>query len=240
VDEVAVPLGTTLKHVQVREYVRDLIQGLPEGAPAPSERGLMQHFGVARMTVRQAIDALVSEGLLERAPARGTFVSKSPRPLARPMSFAEDARARGWTSTTTETLQSGLGQAGPGVAKALGITSGDAVIHWRRRRRLEGAPLCYQDVYLNEVLLPGFLRAGLPQSLYAILASRGLRPTAAEDQLTADLANAVDADLLDLEIGDPVLRHSRRGLVGDVVIELSRSVYAGNRFTWWSPLLVAP
>jgi GntR family transcriptional regulator len=239
VNEVAVPLGTTLKHVQVREYVRDLIQDLPEGAPAPSERGLMQHFGVARMTVRQAIDALVSEGLLERAPARGTFVCKNPRPVVRPLSFTEDARARGW-SVTAETLQHGLGQAGPGVAKALGLTAGDPVIHWRRRRRHDERPVCYQDVYLNEILLPGFLQTGLPESLYSVLAARGLRPTAAEDQLTADLANAVDADLLHLKIGDPVLRHSRRGLVGDVVIELSRSVYVGSRFTWWSPLTVSP
>jgi GntR family transcriptional regulator len=85
VDEVAAPLGTRLKHVQVREYVRDLIEDLPEGAPAPSERGLMQHFGVARMTVRQAIDALVTEGLLERAPARGTYVCKGPPPVTRPL-----------------------------------------------------------------------------------------------------------------------------------------------------------
>ena len=233
------PLGTILKHVQVREYVRGLVQDLPEGAPAPSERGLMQHFGVARMTVRQAIDALVAEGLLERAPARGTFVCKSPRPVSRPMSFTEDARARGWV-VSTETLQTGLGQAGPGVAKALGITTGDSVVHWRRRRSHDDVPLCYQDVFLNEILLPGFLQTGLPDSLYSLLAARGLRPTGAEDQLSADLANAVDADLLDLKIGDPVLRHSRRGLVGDVVIELSRSVYAGARFTWWSPLTLTP
>ena len=235
-----VPLGTTLKHVQVREYVRSLIADLPEGAPAPSERGLMQHFGVARMTVRQAIDALVAEGLLERAPARGTFVCKNLRPVTRPMSFAEDAKARGWTTTTTETLASGLGQAGPGVAKALGISTGDAVIHWRRRRRLDDVPLCYQDVYLNEILLPGFLQTGLSDSLYSVLAARGLRPTTAEDQLTADLANEMDAELLDLALGDPVLRHSRRGLVGDVVIEVSRSTYAGTRFTWWVPLTLSP
>ena len=84
------------------------------------------------------------------------------------------------------------------------------------------------------------MQTGLPDSLYSLLAARGLRPTAAEDQLSADLANAVDADLLELHIGDPVLRHSRRGLVGDVVIELSRSVYAGARFTWWSPLTLTP
>jgi GntR family transcriptional regulator len=224
-----------LKHVQVREYVRDLIQDLPEGAPAPSERGLMQHFGVARMTVRQAIDALVSEGLLERAPARGTFVSKSPRPASRPLSFAEDARGRGW-NVASETLQRGLGQAGPGVAKALGVSVGDPVVHWRRRRCRDDVPLCYQDVFLNELLLPGFLQEDPPDSLYSLLATRGLRPTAAEDKLTADIANVKDADLLELKLGDPVLRHSRRGLVGDLVIELSRSVYAGSRFTWWSPL----
>jgi GntR family transcriptional regulator len=155
------------------------------------------------------------------------------------MSFTEDARARGWT-TTTESLASGLGQAGPGVAKALGISAGDAVIHWRRRRRLDDVPLCYQDVYLNEVLLPGFLQTALPDSLYSMLAARGLRPTTAEDQLTADLAHEMDAELLDLEPGDPVLRHSRRGLVGGVVIEVSRSTYAGTRFTWWVPLTTTP
>ncbi len=126
------------------------------------------------------------------------------------------------------------------MAKALGITPGDAVIHWRRRRCLDDVPLCFQDVYLNEVLLPGFLQTGLPESLYSLLAARGLRPTAAEDQLTADLATEIDADLLDLEVGDPVLRHSRRGVVGDIVIEVSRSVYAGGRFTWWLPLTVTP
>jgi GntR family transcriptional regulator len=199
----------------------------------------MQHFGVARMTVRQAIDALVAEGLLERAPARGTFVCRIPRPVARPLSFAEDARARGWT-VSTETLQSGVGQAGPGVAKALGITVGDPVIHWRRRRRHDDVPLCYQDVYLNEILMPGFLQDDLPDSLYDLLSARGLRPTAAEDKLSADLASKTDALLLELTVGDPVLRHSRRGLVGDLVIELSRSVYAGSRFTWWSPLAVNP
>lgn len=224
--------------MQVREYVRELIAELPEGSPAPSERGLMQQFGVARMTVRQAIDALVSEGLLERAPARGTFVARAPRPPApRPLSFTEDVRARGWT-IHTETLKSSLGQAGPGVAKALGITVGDPVIHWRRRRRHGHAVLCYQDVYLNEILLPGFLQGDLPESLYSELGSRGLRPTAAEDQLNADLATTVDAELLEVAFGEPVLRQSRRGLVGDAVIELSRTVYAGRRFTWWSPLLI--
>lgn len=227
-------------HVSIRDDLRMRITAgeWAAGDRLPSETHLAERYGVARMTVRQAIDALVAEGLLERAPARGTFVCKNPRPISRPLSFTEDARARGWI-TTTDNLQYGLGQAGPGVAKALGITPGDAVIHWRRRRRLDDVPLCYQDVYLNEILLPGFLQTGLPDSLYSLLAARGLRPTAAEDHFTADLANEADAELLDLAEGDAVLRHSRRGLVGDTVIELSRTVFAGSRYTWWSPLNVS-
>ncbi len=52
--------GRALKHVVVREYVRTLVAGMEPGSPAPSERVLVHRFGVARMTVRQAMDALVS------------------------------------------------------------------------------------------------------------------------------------------------------------------------------------
>src|SRR4051812_35188197 len=65
------------KHVRVREYVRPLLDGAEPGTPTPSERELVQRFGVARMTVRQALDALVAEGLLERVPGRGTFVAEA-------------------------------------------------------------------------------------------------------------------------------------------------------------------
>ena len=74
--EVLIKDGRALKHVQVREYVRALVSGGAPGTPAPSERELVQRFGVARMTVRQGMDALVVEGLLERIPGRGTFVAR--------------------------------------------------------------------------------------------------------------------------------------------------------------------
>ena len=78
-------------------------------------------------------------------------------------------------------------QAGPGVARALNITEGDPVIHWKRLRRADGAPMCIEDAYLNEVLLPGFLQSGMPTSLYEALEQRGLRPTWAEDSINADV-----------------------------------------------------
>src|SRR3954451_10518527 len=113
---------TVHKHVVVREYVRDLISGAEPGSPAPSERELVHHFGVARMTVRQALDALVAEGLLERVPGRGTFVARARLDTqSRLSSFTEEMERRG-LRPNARPLLARLESAGPGVARALEIS----------------------------------------------------------------------------------------------------------------------
>lgn len=235
VDEVLVSEGRALKHVQVREYVRSLVSGAAPGSAAPSERELVHRFGVARMTVRQAMDALVVEGLLERIPGRGTFVARPRRAPSRVTSFSEDMVRRGLLAES-QTLLARREQAGPGVARALNLTEGDAVIHWRRLRRADSTPMCIEDAYLNEILIPGFLQGGMPTSLYDALGARGLRPTWAEDSVNADSATEEEARHLEVEPGTPVLRHSRRATADDKVVEVSRSVYRSDRFTLWVQL----
>ncbi len=224
-----------LKHVVVREYVRDLVAGHAPGSPAPSERELVHRFGVARMTVRQALDTLVTEGLLERIPGRGTFVARPRRVATKISSYTEEMSRRGLLAES-QTLLARREQAGPGVARALQLTEGDAVIHWRRLRRADAAVVCIEDAYLNEVLLPGFLQAGMPTSLYEALDARGLRPTWVEDSISADTASPEEAAQLEIGRGGVVLRHSRRGLVGDKVVEVSRSVYRADRYTMFLQL----
>ncbi len=224
-----------LKHVQVREYVRTLVEGLEPGAPAPSERELVTRFGVARMTVRQAMDALVSEGLLERMPGKGTFVARPRRGVQMPISFSEEMQRRG-LQPESQTLLCRLEQAGPGVSRALGITEGDAVLHWRRLRRADGGPICVQDSFLNEVLLPGFHEKHMPTSLFDALSLRGLRPTWCEDAISAGVATPEESELLEIDEGAAVLRVSRRGVCGEVTVEVSRSSYRADRFTMWVQL----
>lgn len=70
------------KYVIVRNHLLDLVRnGLANGSPVPSERELCEQFEVSRMTVRQAIDTLVVDGVLERHQGKGTFVAP---PKARP------------------------------------------------------------------------------------------------------------------------------------------------------------
>jgi GntR family transcriptional regulator len=225
--------SSVLKYVRVRDYLRSLVtHELGVGDAIPSERLLCERFGVSRMTVRQAVDALVVEGLLERIPGRGTFVARPRRATSRLTSYTEEMSRRGLLGES-QTLLARREQAGPGVARALNVTEGDAVIHWRRLRRADGSPMCVEDAYLNEVLIPGFLQSGMPTSLYDALESRGLRPTWAEDSINADIAGEDEAQLLEILPGTPVLRHSRRGLAGDKVVEVSRTVYRADRYTMW-------
>ena len=73
----------------------------------------------------------------------------------------------------------------------------------------------------------------MPTSLYDALEARALRPSWAEDSINADVASEEEAGLLDITAGTPVLRHSRRALCGEKVVEVSRTVYRADRFTMW-------
>ena len=69
----AVPL-----HTQLQRQFRELIHSghwLP-GSRLPSESQLQQNLNISRNTVRQALQDLVNEGLVERIPGRGTFVAR--------------------------------------------------------------------------------------------------------------------------------------------------------------------
>ena len=224
------------KHVQVREYVRALVDGADPGSPAPSERDLVQQFGVARMTVRQALDALVAEGLLERVPGRGTVVAHAPVDVRmRLSSYTEEMTRRGLTPQS-RTLLARMESAGPGVARALELSEGDAVVHWQRLRLADGQPMCIEDAYLADSIVPGLLDHPLPISLYDELARRDVLPTWGEDSVAASTVRPDEAELLGVDPGDPVMRISRRALAGPIPVKVSRSTYRADRFTLWVPL----
>lgn len=225
-------LERTPKYVQVREYVRGLVATALPGSPAPSERELVNVFAVARMTVRQAIDALVAEGLLERRPGRGTFVAaRTGHQMHAVVGLTEYMALRG-VGVTSRSVAIRMQQAGPGVARALSIPEGADVVHWRRVRYADGNPLGLEDVYLPHELVPDLVRAE-PPSLYDYLEEKGLRPTSNDDTYSADAASIEDSEFLEVEVGTPVLRKQRRALVDRIPIEVSRGAWRTDTHALW-------
>ncbi|MGF6267103.1 GntR family transcriptional repressor for pyruvate dehydrogenase complex [Paraburkholderia youngii] len=71
----------------VRQIEQKVLDGSWGGASGrlPAERALAEHFGVSRPTVREAIQHLVSKGMLETKRGSGAYVvQKQPNALAAP------------------------------------------------------------------------------------------------------------------------------------------------------------
>lgn len=225
------------KHERVREFVRTLALAAEPGTPAPSERALAAKFGVARMTVRHAIDALVVQGLLQRIPGRGTFVATPAVDMQmRLSSYSEEMERRGLTPAS-RTLLLRRETAGPGVARALQVEEGAMVVHWHRLRLADREPMALQHVYLVEDLFPHMRDDSIPTSLYRWLHELDLMPTWGEDTVQSAGATPDQADLLGITPGAPVLQVARRSYCRDLVVEVSRSVYRADRYRLRVPVL---
>lgn len=228
---------SVLKHVRVRDYLRSLVtHELSVGDTIPSERALCERFGVSRMTVRQAVDALVVEGLLAREQGRGTFVAPGKVDLeVRLASFGEEMARRGMTPSS-EVLSAEVVEATPDIADALDILPGEMTFYLHRVRFADGEPMAIEQSWLPCRLVPGLFDGDVPHSVYGELRRRGLEPDWGEDVVAATEVHAADAELLRVPVGRAVLRLSRRTFAGETACVYSRSVYRADRYVLWVPL----
>ncbi|MET8139072.1 GntR family transcriptional regulator [Sphaerisporangium sp. NPDC005288] len=222
------------KYFQLREILLDLIEGneLTIGAAIPSERELCQRFGLSRMTVRQAVDHLVSEGRLHRVAGKGTFVARPKIEMAlRLTSFSDDMRARGMEPGSRD-LDRRVVRASAHLARELGIQPGEAVHFIERLRTADGEPLCIERAHIPVSFAPDLESFDLSgRSLYALLETRhGVVLDAGELTIDGGIADPGDADLLKLPRGGAVLLLQRRSFSGGVCVEFGVSTYRADRY----------
>jgi GntR family transcriptional regulator len=231
-EKSSLPLYQQLQRA-LRQAIERRVLG-PEDA-LPPERDLAAELAVSRITVRKAIDGLVTEGLLVRRQGSGTFVSaRVEKNFAKLTSFSEDMRARG-RNPRSVWLRRSEGTVTPEESLTLRSSPGTPVYRFHRIRFADDAPMSLEYATVLASSLPSL--DAVETSLYEALEKAGNRPVRALQRLRAVLFTAEQAELLQAKEKDAGLLVERLGFLKDGrAAEFTQSYYRGDIYDFVAEL----
>ena len=199
-------------HVQVESLLREMIE-LPEyknGAFLPDEVSLSKQLGIARNTLRQAINKLVFEGLLTRKKGVGTKVSEKTfeTSLDSWHSFTQEMSNKG-VALKMYSLESGFVEVSERIRNFLMVEPKAQVLKVSRLRGYADAPFVFFESYFNpRIGLTG--NEGFSRPLYEILERDfSIVPSLSKERIAARLASPQEAALLGVNTKTPVMVRER-------------------------------
>lgn len=210
------------------------------GDVLPTENDLLEKYQVSRSTVRQALDALVGEGLIYRQRGRGTFVAHPTveQTLTRIISFTDDMRQRGM-EPSTEVLSSGLIAAPEDIAKHLDVEPGEELTYLERLRLADHEPMSVEVSYLVHRYCPGVLDDDYSQNplRHALEEKYSIRLTSAKQTIRAINASRKRAKQLGIQANGALLYIERVSYSAEnIPVEFIRFYHRGDRYILYNEL----
>lgn len=206
------------------------------GQRIPAERELAKSFGVSRMTLRQAIQTLVDEGILERHVGSGTYVAsrKVQEKMSGTTSFTDLMQAQGKVPSS-KTVSYHLANPTLSEIKRLELPQGNQVLRMERVRYADGIPISFETAAVPADLVEGFSKEEVTASLYHVLEFKGgYQLGGAQQTVTATLASERIADYLKIKRNDAILKLRQVSfLKSGRPFEYVRTQYVGSRFEFY-------
>ena len=203
------------------------------GDVIPSEMDLAARFRVSQGTVRKAIDELAAENLVVRRQGKGTFVATHAEQqvqyrFLRLLPDTGDASNEG--PAQRRIIECKRLRAPADIARALGLRSGDAVLHVRRVLSFQQRPTILEDLWLPAAPFKGLTAERLDSyrgPMYALFETEfGVRMVRAEEKIRALAASEPACELLKVKAGEPLLSVERTAFTyNDLPMELRRGLY---------------
>ena len=208
------------KYHQVYLVLREQLHEGKFAQGLPGELSLMGQFGVARVTVRRALQQLADEGLISREPGRGTrpvlarathhkTSAQVPEQQARLSGLLENLVTMG-LRTTVKVLSVEKLLASEDVAQALQLHEGAWVQKAQRVRCTKEGPLSHITTWVPFEIAKSFGRKELAQKpILVLLEKSGVKVGRAQQSISAKLADAQLAQQLDVAVGSALLAVKR-------------------------------
>jgi GntR family transcriptional regulator len=219
-------------YLQIADALRDrIVRGVwQHGELIPSLDQIAAEFDVARVTARQAVQLLMTEGALTPKRGRGTFVSATTA-SAKPVQVVTslNALADMYRSTTPELLTIDENNRLPPVGAPHGELA-EKYTYMKRVHSTGGAPYCVIALYLDEKIFAAAPERFRSETVIPILVELSPCPIAkAHQTLTIGSADSETARLLRLPAHSPVARIQRIfNDANNIVIYYADVIYRGD------------
>lgn len=227
-------------HFQIANDLRKAIkQGRwSVGDTLPTDKELMEKYGVSITTIRHAMASLVNDGLLERRPGKGTFLIRDmvEETLGQPTGFFEEMAVQGLQGSQRilEMRPFKITNNDLAVVPQLNIFAADKVYLIESVQLIYDKPVNYLRSYwpyeYGKELRPEELTH---EGIYEQLNKKfGVIVTEADQKITAAIAGPKEARLLDIKEGAPILKAVRIGYADNRPVELSFNAYRADRYSY--------
>ena len=218
---------------------------LVEGDQLPTVRELAQRFGVPTGTVSKALDILRADGVIVARHGRGLYV----RTFGRILRSSPNRLSRSWWAEgkaiqdhdTNERLRvvHVVVQEAPAsvdIAEALEVPAGAAVLTRARRFAIEDRIVQTATSYIPLDVVAAAPAVGYtgpgPGGMYARMAEAGLGPETFRETLVCRMPTSVEAEVMSLPRGTPVVAITRCAYTGDRrCVEVNQMVLDSSAYT---------
>jgi GntR family glv operon transcriptional regulator len=121
----------------------------------PSENQLAKEYGVARMTIRKAVDTLIKEGMLERKHGSGCYIiDKDVTFKNTGLNSLTEQMSKTSKTLTNTVIHFSVVACPSSVAQRLKITPGESIYYIIRIRSVDTHPVHYEESFLPVRLYP--------------------------------------------------------------------------------------
>jgi GntR family transcriptional regulator len=204
-----------LYHRLERDLQARIVEGeFAPGALLPTEEQICEQYGVSRITVRRALDALIGQGLIVKKRGVGSFVAERPQGIrsVRLAGSLDEFLATAGTLTATPLSLQTVDAPPSEVVEALNLNEGDKAVRLEMISSLSMGPVIYLEVYFPEAIGKALslddIKTGVP--VVRVIERRlNTRVVRAEQLIESTLAGETAGGHLGIDAATPILRIRR-------------------------------
>jgi DNA-binding GntR family transcriptional regulator len=206
-----------------------------EGNKIPKEEDLAALYRVSRVTVRQALEHLEIEGLINRLKRKGTFVRKIPQPIIHDFSLPSilcTKLGQNGISLDAAVLELKRIPQMPVISSVLRLKGEQPLVYIKRLFLLDSLPIALNESWISDEMVPDIVEKGLINNHLSITLIRryNLSSVIIQNTIEAVSLKTQEIQALKIKFETPIIAvTSISFLPYEVPLEYSRTLWRGDR-----------